>query len=150
MFAVSIESIDGRSVVTTGHMSELSFVVQIGERLVRVWLGKTAPDGPSEPTPIMEVDARSLKSGILLESSWTHAVVHDVTEEELAAGAAMIYVPGDRHSAVVEVRFRPLETATPPPGTGRAKQPEPYPPVDSSRFKKSRPAIRCVAGGRHT
>ena len=108
LFAVSIESIDGRSVVTIGHMSQPSYVVQVGTRLVRVWLAKPAPDGPSEATPLMETDAQSLKSGILIERSWTHAVVHEVTEEELAAGAALIYVPGDRRSAAVELRFRRL------------------------------------------
>ena len=75
---------------------------------MRVWLARPAPDGPSDAAPLMETDAQSLKSGILIESGWTHAVVHEVTEEELAAGAALFYVPGDKKSAVVELRFHRL------------------------------------------
>lgn len=105
---MAIQSIDGRSVVTTGPSSQPSFLVQVGEQLVRVWPTRPAPNGPDEPATLLEVDAQALKAGILIESSWTEAVVHEVTEDELAAGAALIFVPGGRRSVVAELRFKAL------------------------------------------
>ena len=75
---------------------------------------RSATDSPRSgwPTPtqdavsprILEGDAAALKDGVLVERSWSEAIVHQVTDEELAVGAAVIYVPGVRPTEV-ELRF---------------------------------------------
>jgi hypothetical protein len=132
VFAVSVESIDGYRVVTAGHIYGYSYMLQVADHAVRVWPvlrnvnfpgpgADAQPElGPSGDTPIdagetlLEADATALKSGILIERSWTQAVVHEVTEEELEVGAAVILVPGDRRSVVAELRFRRLKEGAPP------------------------------------
>ncbi len=54
---------------------------------------------------VLEGDAEALKDGILVERTWSQAVVHNVTNEELAVGAAVVYVPGIPRPTTVELRF---------------------------------------------
>lgn len=116
VFAVSVESIDGYRVVMAGHMSGYSYLVQVGDVAARVWPVMRSPgavegDGPPLPEPgetLIEADAEALKSGILIERSWNQAVVHEVTDEELDVGAAVVFVPGERRSVIAELRFRRL------------------------------------------
>lgn len=76
--------------------------------MARVWLAH--PDNLDAVSPVVLTgDAASLKEGILVERTWQEAVVHQVTDDELAAGAAVVYVPGMlRRHAVVELRFQPV------------------------------------------
>lgn len=121
VFAVSVDSIDGYRVVTAGHIAGYSFTVQVADQVVRVWpvlpdprAAGSDPLAPPEsgPTTLLEADAEALKSGILIERSWNQAVVHEVTDEELAVGAAVFFVPGERRSVVAELRFRQLRGPT--------------------------------------
>jgi hypothetical protein len=84
---------------------------------------------PEAGETLLEADAEALKSGILIERSWNQAVVHEVTDEELDVGAAMIFVPGERRSVVAELRFRRLGDPRAHAPTGR---PGPPPPSDES------------------
>ena len=43
---------------------------------------------------VFEADAEALKDGILVERSWNTATVHNVTDDELAAGAAVVIRAG--------------------------------------------------------
>jgi len=132
VFAVSVESIDGFRVVTAGHIYGYSYMLQVADHAVRVWpvlhntnfpgpgvdgqpeLGSSGDTAADVGETLLEADATALKSGILIERSWTQAVVHEVTEEELEVGAAVILVPGDRRSVVAELRFRRLKEGGPP------------------------------------
>ncbi len=114
IFAVSVESIDGYPVVTGGRSSGYCYLLQVADRAVRVWPVVRSPRAveadtfvpPEAGETLLEADAEALKSGILIERSWNQAVVHEVTDEELDVGAAMIFVPGERRSVVAELRFR--------------------------------------------
>jgi hypothetical protein len=56
----------------------------------------------------VEADEVALKAGVLVERSWGEAIVHHVTDAELEAGAAVVYVPSPYHPTVVELRFEPV------------------------------------------
>ncbi|MES1157975.1 MAG: hypothetical protein ABUL67_02635, partial [Haliangium ochraceum] len=84
-------------------MSFPAVAIQVGDRVAQVWLAD--PDRQDVISPrVLEGDAAALKDGVLVERSWTEAVVHQVTDEELAVGAAVIYVPGLKPTEV-ELRF---------------------------------------------
>lgn len=57
---------------------------------------------------IVEADEAALKDGVLVERAWGEAIVHRVTDAELQAGAAVVYVPSTFHPTVVELRFEPV------------------------------------------
>ncbi len=72
-----------------------------------VWLAQ--PSKQDQPSPVVfEADAEALKGGILVERSWNEAIVHEVTDDELAAGAAVVYIPGRARPTTVELRFDPI------------------------------------------
>jgi hypothetical protein len=127
VFAVSVESIDGYPVVTGGRSSGYSYLLQVADRAVRVWPVVRRPSTveadtlapPEAGETLLEADAEALKSGILIERSWNQAVVHEVTDEELDVGAAMIFVPGERRSVVAELRFRRVGDARSHASRGR-------------------------------
>jgi len=78
----------------------------------RVWLA-AHPERDVPSPAIMKADAMALKAGILVERDWRSAVVHHVTEDELAVGAAVVYIPYLPEPVVVELRFRPVFPARP-------------------------------------
>src|SRR5436190_11007785 len=110
VYEVIIESVDERPTALRGPAGYPACTVQVGDHTARVWLAAGDPalsgaDMPISP-PILKADAAALEAGILLESSWTAAIVHEVTKEELAAEAATVHVPYPGGYHVVELRFR--------------------------------------------
>ena len=59
-----------------------------GRRLCRrgIWLGRSSAHPDRQSPVVFEADAEALKDGILVERSWNTATVHNVTDDELAAG----------------------------------------------------------------
>ena len=110
---MTVEMVDGRHTAARGHLSFSAVAIQVGDRMARVWVADESGGGVESPA-VVEGDAAALKAGILLEHSWNEAVVHHVTDEELAAGAAVVYVPGGGRPMVVDLRFDPVVR----PGTG--------------------------------
>jgi hypothetical protein len=105
VYEISVESVNGRKTAPTGPTSYPACTIQVGDEVARVWLADPAlGDDVSSPT-VLRGDAAALKDGILIERSWSQAVVHRVTDGELEAGAAVVYVPGIPHPTVVELRF---------------------------------------------
>lgn len=110
MYAIRVESVNDRKTAGSGSLSRAACAIQVGDQVARVWLADETR-GPVESPVILEGDAAALKAGVLVERSWSQAVVHKVTEEELAAGAAVVYVPGNPQPTVVELRFDPIRPA---------------------------------------
>ena len=54
---------------------------------------------------VFEADAEALKDGIMVERSWNMATVHNVTDDELAVGAAVVVLPAIPRPITVELRF---------------------------------------------
>jgi hypothetical protein len=105
VYDIAVESINGRKTAPTGSISYPACTIQVGDQVARVWLaGPERGDDVTSPT-LLQGDAVALKEGVLVERSWSQAVVHRVTDEELAAGAAVVYVPGTPSPTVVELRF---------------------------------------------
>jgi hypothetical protein len=107
VYEVRIASLNGAPTSNRGARTHPACMVQVGDRVARVWLAQPSRRETQSPV-VMEADAKALKNGILLERSWREAVVHEVTDDELAAGAAVVYIPGVRRATVVELRFEPL------------------------------------------
>ena len=111
VYAVAVESVNGRKTATSGPTAYPACSIQVGDRVARVWLANERNDDGPSPA-VLEGDATALKDGILVERTWSQAVVHKVTDEELAAGAAVVYVPGVPRPTVVELRFDLLRSAS--------------------------------------
>lgn len=113
MYEVTVESINGRKTAPGGSISYPACTIQVGDQVARVWLAD--PDRGDDVTSpsVLRGDAMALKDGILIERSWSQAVVHKVTDEELSVGAAVVYVPGMPHPTVVELRFLRVPEAGP-------------------------------------
>jgi len=107
VYEIRIATLNGMPTATRGPNAHPACVVQVGNQVVRVWLAQPSRTQADSPI-LMEADAEALKSGILLERSWRDAVVHEVTDAELAAGAAVVYIPGSSGPTVVELRFEPI------------------------------------------
>jgi hypothetical protein len=107
VYAVRIASLNGVPTAARGPRSHPACVVQVGDQVARVWLARPSRTQDQSPV-VMEADAEALKEGVLLERSWGEAIVHEVTEAELAAGAALVYIPGLRTPTAVELRFEPI------------------------------------------
>lgn len=118
VYLVRVEAVNGNPTAIRGPSAHPACVLQVGSRVVPVWLAH--PADQDRPSPVvMEADARALKEGILIERSWREAVVHQVTDGELSAGAAVVYVPGPGKPTTVELAFE-LLPAPPPPPPGRS------------------------------
>lgn len=104
VYAVSVESINGRKTADRGSVAYPACSIQIGDRFAQVWLADESRGDVMSPV-VLEGDAEALKDGILVERTWSQAVVHNVTNEELAVGAAVVYVPGIPRPTTVELRF---------------------------------------------
>lgn len=102
-----VDSIDGNHTALRGPSGRPACIVQVADRVATVWLASEAHADRESPV-VFEADAEALKEGILVERSWNQAVVHNVTEAELAAGAALVSVPGGAHPITVELRFDPV------------------------------------------
>jgi hypothetical protein len=107
VYEIRIASLNGIPTAARGPTAHPACVVQVGDQVVRVWLAQPTRNQADSPV-LLEADAEALKNGILLERSWREAVVHEVTDAELAAGAAVVYIPGVPAPTVVELRFEPI------------------------------------------
>lgn len=113
VYAIRVESVNDRRTADSGPISHSACAIQVGDRVARVWLADESR-GPVQSPVILEGDAAALRAGVLVERSWSQAVVHKVTDEELAAGAAVVYVPDGPQPAVVELRFDPVRPTNRP------------------------------------
>jgi hypothetical protein len=107
VYAVRVASVNGHPTSDRGTVAYPACTLQFGDRVARVWLAHPSRQDAVSPV-IMEADEVALKDGVLVERSWGEAIVHKVTDAELAAGAAVIYVPSTFHLTVVELRFEPV------------------------------------------
>jgi hypothetical protein len=112
LYRVRVASMNGFPTTDHGPMAHPACVLQVGDRVVRVWLASSAQ--PDQQSPVaLEADAAALKNGILLERSWQEAIVHEVTDIELLAGVAVVYLPSGGRRVLVELQFDPVN----PPDT---------------------------------
>jgi len=107
VYQVRVATVDGMATALRGPAGRPACIIQVANRVATVWLAQ--PSRQDQPSPVaLEADAEALKQGILVERSWNEATVHEVTEDELAAGAAVVYVPGRVKPTTVELRFDPI------------------------------------------
>ena len=107
VYEIRVTSVNGIPTSLRGPANHPACVLQVANRVATVWLA--APDHYDQVSPVVfEADAEALKEGILVERSWNEAVVHEVTDAELSAGAAVVYVPGNKRPTTVELRFDPI------------------------------------------
>jgi hypothetical protein len=107
VYAVRVASVDGHPTSNKGTVAYPACTLQFGDRVAQVWLAHPSHVDAVSPV-IVEADEAALKAGVLVERSWGEAIVHHVTDAELAAGAAVVYVPSPYHPTVVELRFEPV------------------------------------------
>jgi hypothetical protein len=112
IYEVVVYSVNDRLTATRGAVGFPACTIQVGNRTARVWLARDPPRSEPSP-PLFLADAAALKDGVLVEATWDAAVVHEVSEEELAVGAAVVHVPfrSPGHNPgvgyhTVELRFR--------------------------------------------
>jgi hypothetical protein len=107
VYEIRVATVDGIPTALRGPANHPACVLQVANRVAPVWLA--TPDHYDQVSPVVfEADAEALKSGILVERSWNEAVVHEVTDAELSAGAAVVYVPGNKRPTTVELHFEPI------------------------------------------
>lgn len=104
VYAITVDTVNGRKTADRGPLSYPACAIQVGDRMARVWLADDSRGDVASPV-VLQGDAAALKEGILVERTWSQAIVHKVTDEELEAGAAVVYVPGLPRPTVVELRF---------------------------------------------
>jgi len=107
VYAVRVAAVDGHPTSNHGAVAYPACTLQFGDRVARVWLAHPSHVDAVSPV-IVEADEVALKDGILVERSWNEAIVHRVTDAELAAGAAVVTIPSPYHPTVVELRFEPV------------------------------------------
>lgn len=107
VYEVIVDTVNGRQTAMRGPVGYPACTVQVGREVRQVWLASERREAGSSP-PVLRADATALKAGVLLESGWNAAVVHHVTDDELAAGAAVVYLPRLPQPVVIELRFRPV------------------------------------------
>jgi hypothetical protein len=111
VYQVRVATVDGMPTALRGPVSHPACVLQVADRVAPVWLAR-ASHGDQESPVVFEADGEALKEGILVERSWSEAVVHRVTDAELAIGVAVVYVPSARHPTTVELHFDPTSRLT--------------------------------------
>jgi hypothetical protein len=107
MYAVRVASVNGLPTANSGAVAYPACTLQLGDQVVRVWLAHPSRENPVSPV-IAQADEATLKAGILLERSWQEAVVHAVTDAELASGTAVVYIPSVVRLTTVELSFEPM------------------------------------------
>jgi hypothetical protein len=107
VYEVRVATINGSPTANRGSSAHPACTLQVADQVAPVWLALPSHADRESPV-VLEADAEALKDGILVERSWNEAVVHQVTEAELAAGAAVVYVPGQARLTTVELRFEPI------------------------------------------
>jgi hypothetical protein len=107
VYEVRVDSVNGIHTALRGPLGHPACVVQVAERVATVWLASPAHADRESPV-IFEADAEALKDGIVVERSWNVATVHNVTDEELAVGIAVVLLPGAPRPTTIELRFDPV------------------------------------------
>lgn len=105
VYAITVDTVNGRKTADRGPLSYPACAIQVGDRMARVWMAHDSRGDDVVSPVVLQADAVALKAGILVERTWSQAVVHKVTDQELEAGAAVVYVPGLPRPTVVELRF---------------------------------------------
>jgi hypothetical protein len=108
IYRVRVASMNGIPTTDHGPNSRPACTLQVGDRVVRVWLARSSESDQQSPV-VLEADAEALKRGILLERSWQEAIVHEVSDVELLAGVAVVYLPGAGRPMLVELQFDPVQ-----------------------------------------
>jgi hypothetical protein len=109
VYDVIVHSINDRATALAGPPAHPAVTLQVADTVQRVWFASAGKDASSSP-PVLRADAAALKAGILVEIDWRHAIVHEVTAEELAAGGTVVLVAGLPDPRAVELRFVPVST----------------------------------------
>lgn len=104
VYEVRVETVDGMHTSLRGPAGRPACIVQVADRVATVWLASSAHADRQSPV-VFEADAEALKDGILVERNWNTATVHNVTDDELAAGAAFVTLPANPRPISVELRF---------------------------------------------
>jgi hypothetical protein len=113
VYGISVLTVDGHPTADRGSAAYPACTLQVGTVVARVWLAYESHVDAVSPV-IIEGDAEALKDGVLVERSWNEAVVYKVTEEDLQAGGAVVYVPSLLHApTVIELRFLPVPKGVP-------------------------------------
>lgn len=107
VYEIRVATVNGFPTSLRGPAIHPACVLQVGNRVAQVWLADPGHYDRASPV-VFEADAEALKDGILVERSWNEAVVHAVTDAELGAGAAVVYVPSSKRPTTVELRFDPV------------------------------------------
>lgn len=108
VYDVMVKSVDGRPTAQHG-LAGHSCSIQVGNVVRQVWFAHDAgePFDAANLTPLLRADEAALREGVSVEYvSWPWVTFHRVTAEELAAGAAVFYVPGPTGPHDVELWFR--------------------------------------------
>jgi hypothetical protein len=107
MYSVRVSTVNGLPTSNRGPVTNPACTLQFGDQVTRVWLAHPSRENAVSPV-IAQIDEETLKAGVLLERSWQEAVVHPVTDAELASGTAVIYIPSIFHLTTVELSFEPV------------------------------------------
>ena len=137
VYEVAVASVDGDPTSNRGPAAYPACTIQVGTNVARVWLAHPSNIDAVSPV-VLTSHAAALKEGILVERTWNEAVVHQVTDAELAVGVAVVYVPGfSRRHTVVELRFLPL-------GAGQRSRAQ-----DQDDLPEDRPRLQRAMAQRH-
>jgi hypothetical protein len=107
VYAVRVSSVNGLPTASRGSVAYPACTVQFGNQVAQVWIAHPSHVNAVSPV-ILQADEATLKAGVLVERSWNEAVVHEVTDAELASGTAVIYVPSVFRMTTVELSFEPV------------------------------------------
>lgn len=107
VYEVRVDTVDGYHTSLRGPGGRPACIVQVANRVATVWLASAAHADRESPV-VFEADAEALKDGIMVERNWNTATVHNVTDDELAAGAAVVILPASPRPITVELRFDPV------------------------------------------
>ena len=107
VYSVRVASVNGHPTATRGSIRYPACTLQFGDEVMQVWLAQPSRGNAVSPV-IAQADEVTLKEGILLERSWQEAVVHEVTDAELASGTAVVYIPSIFEFTTVELTFEPV------------------------------------------
>jgi hypothetical protein len=107
IYSVRVSTVDGQPTATRGAITNPACTVQFGSQVVQVWIAHPSRTNAVSPV-ILQADEATLKAGVLVERSWNEAVVHEVSDAELASGVAVIYIPSVFHLTTVELTFEPV------------------------------------------
>jgi hypothetical protein len=107
VYRVRVSTVNGQPTATRGSVSNPACTLQLGNRVVQVWIAHPSRHNAVSPV-IMEADEATLKAGVLIERSWNEAIVREISDAELASGVAVVYIPSIFHMTTVELGFEPV------------------------------------------